>query len=49
MIALLQQSAEVLLEAALPAGYPLSGTSLEQQFWQRIALSAAVAQAKHQG
>lgn len=60
------QSAEVLLEAALPrlsaaqrrtlmvktalpAGYPLSSTTPEQQFWQRLDLSAAVAQAKHQG
>lgn len=33
----------LMVETALPAGYPLSGTTPEQQFWQRLDLSAAYA------
>lgn len=34
---------ELMIDTALPAGYPLSGTTPEQQFWQRLDLSAAYA------
>ena len=38
-----------IVNTALPAGYPLSGTTPEQQFWQRLNLSAAweMAQKRH--
>lgn len=40
----------VLMEkTALSAGYPLSGSTPEQQFWQRLDLSAAFAQVGHRG
>jgi hypothetical protein len=29
------------VKTALPAGYPLSGETADQQFWQRVNLSAA--------
>ncbi|MRS16396.1 phosphatase PAP2 family protein [Enterobacteriaceae bacterium RIT691] len=34
---------ELMVSTALPAGYPLSGSTPEQQFWQRLDLSAAYA------
>jgi membrane-associated phospholipid phosphatase len=43
------QRRALMVKTALPAGYPLSGTTPEQQFWQRLDLSAAFAQAKYQG
>jgi len=43
------QRRALMAKTALPAGYPLSGTTPEQQFWQRLDLSAAFARAKHQG
>jgi hypothetical protein len=30
-----------MVKTALPAGYPLSGVTPEQQFWQRVDLPAA--------
>jgi Membrane-associated phospholipid phosphatase len=33
----------LLVKTALPSGYPLSGTTPEQQFWQRVDLPAAYA------
>ncbi|PUM60934.1 phosphatase PAP2 family protein, partial [Salmonella enterica subsp. enterica serovar Dublin] len=33
-------------ETALPAGYPLSGETEDQQFWQRLDLSAAYEMAR---
>ena len=43
------QRQALMVNAALPAGYPLSGTTPEQQFWQRLNLSAAweMAQKRH--
>ena len=35
------QRRALMVNTALPAGYPLSGTTPEQQFWQRLNLSAA--------
>ncbi|EMS1215004.1 acid phosphatase [Klebsiella pneumoniae] len=35
------QRRTLMVNTALPAGYPLSGTAPEQQFWQRLNLSAA--------
>ncbi|PLN37831.1 phosphatase PAP2 family protein, partial [Klebsiella pneumoniae] len=35
------QRRTLMVNTALPAGYPLSGTTPEQQFWQRLNLSAA--------
>lgn len=37
---------ELMVKTALPANYPLSGTTNDQQFWQRLNLPAAVAMAK---
>ncbi|MCS2171062.1 phosphatase PAP2 family protein [Scandinavium sp. TWS1a] len=36
-----QQRRALMVKTALPAGYPLSGTTPEQQFWQRLDLPAA--------
>ncbi len=36
----------LMQQSALPAGYPLSGDHPEQQFWQRLDLTAAFALAK---
>ena len=43
------QRRTLMVNTALPAGYPLSGTTPEQQFWQRLNLSAAweMAQKRH--
>ncbi|HGS7525177.1 acid phosphatase [Klebsiella variicola] len=43
------QRRALMVNTALPAGYPLSGTTPEQQFWQRLNLSAAweMAQKRH--
>ncbi|WP_086872593.1 acid phosphatase [Kosakonia pseudosacchari] len=35
------QRRALMVKTALPAGYPLSGTTDEQNFWQRLNLSAA--------
>lgn len=35
------QRRALMVNTALPAGYPLSGATPEQQFWQRVNLSAA--------
>ncbi len=35
------QRRTLMVNTALPAGYPLSGATPEQQFWQRLNLSAA--------
>ncbi len=35
------QRRALMIKTALPAGYPLSGTTAEQNFWQRLNLSAA--------
>ncbi len=35
------QRRALMVNTALPAGYPLSGATPEQQFWQRLNLSAA--------
>ena len=43
------QRRALMEKTALPAGYPLSGNTPEQQFWQRLDLSAAFAQAGHRG
>ena len=43
------QRRALMAKTALPAGYPLSGATPEQQFWQRLDLNAAYAQATHQG
>lgn len=37
---------ELMVKTALPSGYPLSGTTPEQQFWQRVDLTAAYAAGK---
>lgn len=37
------QRRALMVKTALPAGYPLSGTTPEQQFWQRLDLVAAYA------
>jgi membrane-associated phospholipid phosphatase len=37
------QRKALLVKTALPSGYPLSGTTPEQQFWQRVDLPAAYA------
>lgn len=37
---------ELMVKTALPAHFPLSGTTDDQQFWQRLNLPAAVAMAK---
>ncbi len=37
---------QLMVKTALPAGYPLSGTTPEQAFWQRLDLPAAYALAK---
>ena len=43
------QRRALMVNTALPAGYPLSGATPEQQFWQRLNLSAAweMAQKRH--
>jgi len=41
-----EQRRELMVKSALPAGYPLSGNTNEQQFWQRLNLPAAVAMAQ---
>lgn len=40
------QRRALMVKTAIPAGYPLSGTTPEQQFWQRLDLAAAYAAAK---
>lgn len=35
------QRRALMVKTALPAGYPLSGTTADQQFWQRVNLPAA--------
>lgn len=42
-----EQRRALMVKTALPAGYPLSGVTPEQQFWQRVDLPAAYA-AGHQ-
>ncbi|QKN80060.1 acid phosphatase [Scandinavium goeteborgense] len=42
-----QQRRALMVKTALPAGYPLSGTTPDQQFWQRLDLSAAYAAGQH--
>lgn len=42
-----QQRRALMVKTALPAGYPLSGTTPEQQFWQRLDLPAAYAAGQH--
>ncbi|HEY2454409.1 MAG TPA: phosphatase PAP2 family protein [Scandinavium sp.] len=39
----------LMVQTALPAGYPLSGTTPDQQFWQRLDLPAAYAAGHHAG
>lgn len=43
------QRRALMVKSALPAGYPLSGVTNEQQFWQRLNLPAAweMGQKKH--
>lgn len=41
------QRRQLMINSALPAGYPLSGSTPEQAFWQRLDLPAAFAMAKH--
>lgn len=41
-----EQRRQLMLKTALPAGYPLSGSTPEQAFWQRLNLPAAYALAK---
>ncbi|WP_312626873.1 phosphatase PAP2 family protein [Scandinavium sp.] len=38
-----EQRRTLMVKTALPAGYPLSGLTSEQQFWQRVDLPAAYA------
>ncbi|WAT01627.1 acid phosphatase [Rouxiella chamberiensis] len=38
---------QLMIDSAGPAGYPLSGSTPEQAFWQRLDLPAAFAMAKH--
>ncbi|KJT95886.1 PAP2 phosphatase [Salmonella enterica subsp. enterica serovar Heidelberg str. 77-2823] len=40
------QCQALMEETALPAGYPLSGETEDQQFWQRLDLSAAYEMAR---
>jgi membrane-associated phospholipid phosphatase len=40
------QRRAVMVKTALPAGYPLSGTTADQQFWQRVNLPAAYSMAQ---
>lgn len=40
------QRRALMVKSALPAGYPLSGTTADQQFWQRVNLTAAYQMAK---
>ncbi|VEB52591.1 phosphatase [Salmonella enterica subsp. enterica] len=40
------QRQALMEETALPAGYPLSGETEDQQFWQRLDLSAAYEMAR---
>lgn len=40
------QRRDLMVKTALPAGYPLSGTTADQQFWQRLNLPAAYAMAQ---
>ena len=35
------QRRALMVKTALPAGYPLSGETADQQFWQRVNLPAA--------
>jgi hypothetical protein len=35
------QRRALMVKSALPAGYPLSGETADQQFWQRLNLPAA--------
>ncbi|MEJ5073741.1 phosphatase PAP2 family protein [Enterobacter ludwigii] len=42
-----QQRRALMVKTALPAGYPLSGTTPDQQFWQRLDLPAAYAAGQH--
>lgn len=37
-----QQRRQLMVSSAIAGGYPLSGTTPEQNFWQRLDLSAAV-------
>jgi hypothetical protein len=41
------QRRALMVKTALPAGYPLSGTTPDQQFWQRLNLPAAYALGHH--
>lgn len=41
------QRQALMVKTALPAGYPLSGDTAEQQFWQRLNLPAAYALGHH--
>jgi hypothetical protein len=40
------QIRSLMVKSALPNGYPLSGNSADQSFWQRVDLTAAFALAK---
>ncbi|HDS1258907.1 TPA: phosphatase PAP2 family protein, partial [Pluralibacter gergoviae] len=40
------QRRALMVKTALPAGYPLSGSTPEQQFWQRLNLVEARRAAK---
>ncbi|EPK7357566.1 acid phosphatase [Kluyvera ascorbata] len=40
------QHRALMVKTALPAGYPLSGATVDQQFWQRVNLPAAYQMAK---
>jgi len=42
-----QQRRALMVQTALPAGYPLSGITPDQQFWQRLDLPAAYAAGQH--
>jgi membrane-associated phospholipid phosphatase len=44
-----EQRRALMVQTALPAGYPLSGTTPDQQFWQRLDLPAAYAAGHHAG
>lgn len=41
-----QQRRQLMVTTAIADGYPLSGTTPEQDFWQRLDLSAAIAAGK---
>lgn len=44
-----EQRRKLMVSTALAGGYPLSGTTPDQNFWQRLDLSAAATAAHHGG